>query len=185
MRRLVSWVLFLSAAVFGAAGCATYAQDLDWAKRHYESNQYEQALALFYVIEHDMDSYSQAEQAQYAYLRGMTDYRLAGLAPQGAGVADPRKGYRDNARHWLALAAAIEKSTHRRDHRRREAAPQRDAHRPEPRRVRRRRVVARGRRRAPGRGAARRAGAAGRELSAAAGSALALTAVPARRPACR
>jgi hypothetical protein len=111
MRRLVSRVLIFSAAAFVAAGCATYAQELDRARRHYESNQYEQALALFRVLEHDMDSYSPAEQAQYAYLRGMTDYRLAGLAPQGSGVADPRKGYRDNSRHWLALAAAIEKET--------------------------------------------------------------------------
>jgi hypothetical protein len=111
MRRLVSSVLLLSALALGAAGCATYAQDLERARRHYETNQYEQALALFRVLEHDMDSYSPAEQAQYAYLRGMTDFRLAGLAPQGTGVADPRKAFRDNARHWLGLAAAIEKET--------------------------------------------------------------------------
>ncbi len=110
MRRLVSLLLLLSSSAL-ASGCATYAQDLDRARGHYEANRFEQALALFRVLEHDMDSFSLPEQAQYAYLRGMTDYRLAGLAPQGTGVADPRKGYRDNARHWLGLAAAIEKQT--------------------------------------------------------------------------
>lgn len=110
MRRLVSCILLLCSSAL-AAGCATYAQDLNRARGHYEANRYEQALALFRVLEHDLDSFSIPEQAQYAYLRGMTDYRLAGLAPQGTGVADPRKGYRDNARHWLGLAAAIEKST--------------------------------------------------------------------------
>ncbi|MGK3990392.1 hypothetical protein WME99_45525 [Sorangium sp. So ce136] len=111
MRRLVSCVLFLSSLALAATGCATYTQDLDRARSHYEANRFEQALALFRVLEHDTDSFSLPEQAQYAYLRGMTDYRLADLAPQGAGVADPRKGYRDNARHWLGLAAAIEKQT--------------------------------------------------------------------------
>ncbi|WP_437308302.1 hypothetical protein [Sorangium sp. So ce388] len=111
MRRLVSCVLFLSSLALATTGCATYTQDLDRARSHYEANRFEQALALFRVLENDTDSFSLPEQAQYAYLRGMTDYRLADLAPQGTGVADPRKGYRDNARHWLGLAAAIEKQT--------------------------------------------------------------------------
>ncbi|WP_437907178.1 hypothetical protein WME95_04545 [Sorangium sp. So ce327] len=108
MRRLVPCVLLLSSFAL-ASGCATYTQDLDRARSHYEANRFEQALALFRVLEHDQDSFSVPERAQYAYLRGMTDYRLAELAPQGTGVADPRKGYRDNARHWLGLAAATEK----------------------------------------------------------------------------
>lgn len=111
MRRLVSWFLIVCATASGMASCATYSQDLDRAKEHYEANRYEQALALFRVLEPDMDSLSTAEQARYAYLRGMTDFRLAELAPQGTGVKDPRKAYRDNARHWLGLAAAIEKNT--------------------------------------------------------------------------
>ncbi len=112
MRRLANVLSLLSLAAALAGGCATYSQDLDRAHRHYDANQFEQALALFRVLEPDMDSFSAAERAQYAYLRGMTDYRLAGLAPQGGtGVADPRKGYRDNARHWLGVAAAIEKET--------------------------------------------------------------------------
>jgi len=40
-----------------------------------------------------MDSLSLSEQARYAYLRGMTDFRL---------------NYRADARHWLALAKAID-----------------------------------------------------------------------------
>jgi len=111
MRRLVSWFLVLSALGSGATSCATYSQDLERAREHYEANRYEQALALFRVLEHDMDSFSPAEQSRYAYLRGMNDFRLAELAPQGSGVQDPRKAYRDNARHWLGLAAAIEKNT--------------------------------------------------------------------------
>jgi hypothetical protein len=111
MRRLVSWFLIACATASGAASCATYSQDLERARGHYEANRYEQALALFRVLEPDMDSLSSAEQAQYAYLRGMTDFRLAELAPQGTGVKDPRKAYRDNARHWLGIAAAIEKNT--------------------------------------------------------------------------
>lgn len=117
MPRLASLVSTASAlALLGSVlfGCATYRQDLERAQKHYEENQYEKALALFRVLEPDIDSLSDAEQAKYAYLRGMTDYRLAGLslaANVPGGVADPKRGYRDNARHWLAVAAAIEKNT--------------------------------------------------------------------------
>ncbi|WP_272420089.1 hypothetical protein [Polyangium jinanense] len=117
MRRFSSLVSTASAlALLGSVllGCATYRQDLERAQKHYEENQYEKALALFRVLEPDIDSLSDAEQAKYAYLRGMTDYRLAGLslaANVPGGVADPKRGYRDNARHWLAVAAAIEKNT--------------------------------------------------------------------------
>ncbi|MDI3282893.1 hypothetical protein [Polyangium sp. 15x6] len=117
MPRLASLVSTASAlALLGSVllGCATYRQDLERAQKHYEENQYEKALALFRVLEPDIDSLSDAEQAKYAYLRGMTDYRLAGLslaANVPGGVADPKRGYRDNARHWLAVAAATEKNT--------------------------------------------------------------------------
>lgn len=105
----------LTALAIGAAsttiGCQTYRQDLDRAKAHYEQHQYEAALALFRVLEIDMDSFSTAEQTQYAYLRGMNDYRLASMVPAGTNVADARRGYRDNARHWLSVAQAIDKKT--------------------------------------------------------------------------
>jgi hypothetical protein len=102
--------LGLSAAL-ASSSCATYRQDLERARNHYEGNRYEQALALFRVLEPDMDSFSAAEKTQYAYFRGMTAYRLSSLANPGTSVADPKKGFRDNARHWLAIATAIEKKT--------------------------------------------------------------------------
>lgn len=114
MPSLVSTVSALALLGSVLLGCATYRQDLDRAQKHYEENQYEKALALFRVLEPDIDSLSDAEQAKYAYLRGMTDYRLAGLALASqvpGGVADPRRGFRDNARHWLAVASAVEKNT--------------------------------------------------------------------------
>jgi hypothetical protein len=102
-------VLALAAGLCGAS-CATYRQDLDRARAHYEANEYEKALALFRVLEPDMDSLSEAEKTQYAYFRGMTDYRLASLANPG-GVTDPKREFRSNARHWLAVSSAIEKQT--------------------------------------------------------------------------
>src|SRR4051812_1742344 len=111
MRRLALPIALVSLLAGASAGCMTYAQDLDRAKTHYEKNEYEAALALFRVLEQDMDSYSTSEQAKYAYLRGMTDFRLSGLAAQGTNVADPKRSFRDNSRHWLGLAAAIEKQT--------------------------------------------------------------------------
>jgi hypothetical protein len=111
LNRLTLVAVALATGAAIAASCATYQQDLARAAEHYNRNQFESALALFRVLEPDMDSFTTGEQARYAYLRGMTDYRLSGLSPQGTGVADPRKGYRDNARHWLAIAAAIEKKS--------------------------------------------------------------------------
>jgi hypothetical protein len=103
--------LSVSIAAVGGAGCATYTQDLERAQRHYDDNQFEKALALCRVLEEDIDSLSPAETAKYAYLRGMTDYRLASVAQQGTNVADPRRAFRDNARHWLAIASAIDTKT--------------------------------------------------------------------------
>jgi len=87
MRRFV----FLALLV---AGCTTYREDLNRGQRLYEQNQYEHALAIWRVLETDTDSLSDNDQARYAYLRGMTDYRL---------------GFRPYARHWLGLARALEK----------------------------------------------------------------------------
>jgi hypothetical protein len=81
------------ALLLACAGCATYREDLYRGQRLYEENQYERALAIWRVLESDTDSLSFNEQARYAYLRGMTDYRL---------------GFRADSRHWLAIARAIE-----------------------------------------------------------------------------
>lgn len=109
MRRLAAALVL--ASLFALGGCATYKQDLERAEKHYSENRYDNALALFRVLEPDIDSLTPGDQARYAYLRGMTDFRLAALASAGSGAADPRKMFRMNARHWLAVAAATEKVT--------------------------------------------------------------------------
>jgi len=84
------------------AGCATYRNDLNRGQRLYDESEYERALAIWRYLEHDLDSLSFADQARYAYLRGMTDYRLGG----GKGGQDAE--FRAHARHWLAIAKAVE-----------------------------------------------------------------------------
>lgn len=74
------------------ATCTTYRDNLSRAERLYQENKFEDSLALCRLMERDMDALSRSEQARYAFLRGMTDYRL---------------GYRTDARHWLAVANAI------------------------------------------------------------------------------
>jgi hypothetical protein len=86
--RIAAFALLLA-----SAGCATYREDLYRGQRLYEENQYERALAIWRVLEDDTDSLSFNEQARYAYMRGMTDYRL---------------GFRADSRHWLAIAKAID-----------------------------------------------------------------------------
>jgi hypothetical protein len=76
-----------------SGGCATYREHLNRGQRLYDENEFERALALWRDLERDMDSLSLDDQARYAYLRGMTDYRL---------------GFRPDARHWLAVAKAID-----------------------------------------------------------------------------
>jgi hypothetical protein len=73
-------------------GCATYQDDLNRGQQSYEQNHYDEALSTWRALESDMDSLEPTDQARYAYLRGMTDYRL---------------GFRTDARHWLGLADAV------------------------------------------------------------------------------
>jgi hypothetical protein len=89
--RLLRWfpVLLCCATI----ACATYREDLNRGQRLYEENQYDRALAIWRNLENDTDSLGFNDQARYAYLRGMTDYRL---------------GFRADARHWLAIAKATE-----------------------------------------------------------------------------
>src|SRR5712671_1820890 len=94
-------VLAGSVALLSAASCATYRQDLDRARAHYDKNEYEPALALFRVLEHDVDSFSPGEYAQYSYSRGMTDYRMSSLVSAGNAASDPKHAFRSHARHWL------------------------------------------------------------------------------------
>jgi hypothetical protein len=86
---------FAALAALALVACTTYREDLNRGQRLYEENQYEHALAIWRLLEDDMDSLSATDQARYAYLRGMTDYRL---------------GFRPYARHWLGMAQAIDKA---------------------------------------------------------------------------
>ncbi len=88
-----AWLLALA---FAAAGCATYEDDLARAQHAYDASEHEHALAIFRVLEPDLARISPADRARYAYLRGMTDHQM---------------GYKTDARHWLAVAAAIEQAT--------------------------------------------------------------------------
>ena len=82
-------VLVLSATL----GCATYHDELVRGQTDYEKNEHERALAVFRALEADQSHFDVSEEARYAYLRGMTDYRI---------------GYRADARHWLMIAKAID-----------------------------------------------------------------------------
>jgi hypothetical protein len=91
MRESVLGVSLLAAAVF-AGGCNTYRDELVRAQHVYElQNQHDRTLGLLRNLEGDLNRLSTPEQAEYAYLRGMTDYRM---------------GYRSDARHWLSIAKA-------------------------------------------------------------------------------
>lgn len=84
---------WLAVVLLAFVGCATYRQELNRGQRLYEENKWEQALAIWRGLEHDSDALSKNDQARYAYLRGMTDFRL---------------NFRADSRHWLAIAKATE-----------------------------------------------------------------------------
>jgi hypothetical protein len=79
------WILALVLA------CAGTSDAMARGQRYYEDNQYERALAIWRDLERRDVTFAPDERVRYAYLRGMTDYRL---------------GYREDARHWLAIAKA-------------------------------------------------------------------------------
>ena len=94
MRRLP--VVLVLTAVLACASCATYQDDLARGERAFEASEHERALAIFRSLEPDTSRLTEPERAHYAYLRGMTDYRI---------------GYKAEARHWLSIAAALEQKT--------------------------------------------------------------------------
>lgn len=95
MTRVRLGIALVGLCTAALVACSTYRDDLDRAVMHYNENQYEAALSLFEVLELDIDSLSPKEQAEYAYNRGMTHFRL---------------NQRWDARHWLGIAAASEKA---------------------------------------------------------------------------
>jgi hypothetical protein len=78
-------------ALWTALGCAGHSDAIERGQRYYEDNQYERALALWRDLDRRDAALPPAERARFAYFRGMTDYRL---------------GFREDARHWLAIAKA-------------------------------------------------------------------------------
>ncbi|HKQ71816.1 MAG TPA: hypothetical protein VJT73_20875 [Polyangiaceae bacterium] len=94
MRRIIAALVFASS--LGAASCVTYSEALNRGQRHFQANEYERALAIWRSLENDTDSLSANDRTRYAYLRGMTDYRMT---------------LRSDARHWLSLARAYEQAS--------------------------------------------------------------------------
>jgi hypothetical protein len=82
--------------MLAAGGCNTYADDLARSQRAFESSEHERALAILRALEPDLNRLSITDRAHYAYVRGMTDFRI---------------GYKGESRHWLALAEAIDKQS--------------------------------------------------------------------------
>jgi len=74
-------------------GCATYHDELMRGEQAFEKTDYERSLAVLRALENDQSHFDETEEAHYAYVRGMTDYRI---------------GYRADARHWLAVAKAVD-----------------------------------------------------------------------------
>jgi hypothetical protein len=86
-------VLAIALASTMLFGCATYREQLIKSQASFERNEHERTLATLRNLEPDVTKLALPEQAQYCYLRGMTDYRI---------------GFRADARHWLALAKAFD-----------------------------------------------------------------------------
>ena len=95
MRKVltVAVVLALSSSV---SACTTYRDQLVRCQQSFEQNQHERTLGLLRALEPNVQKLETPEQAQYAYLRGMTDYRI---------------GFRPDARHWLSIAKAYDDSS--------------------------------------------------------------------------
>ena len=85
--RRAAWAV----GVASVMACAGESDALRRGQRYYEDNQYERALALWRDLDRRDVELSPEERVRFAYFRGMTDYRL---------------GFRDDARHWLAIAKA-------------------------------------------------------------------------------
>jgi hypothetical protein len=90
------WCLAPMGLLFVLPACTTYRDDLARSEHALEENRHEEALAILRLLEPDTSELSRTEQAHYAYVRGMTDFRI---------------GYKADARHWLAIAKAMDEKT--------------------------------------------------------------------------
>ena len=95
LRSRAVALLFALLALFANA-CTTYRDQLARGQHAFEQNDHDRTLAILRNLEPDMKRLTVPEQAGYAYLRGMSDYRI---------------GYKADARHWLAIAKAYEDSS--------------------------------------------------------------------------
>jgi hypothetical protein len=93
MLRPRSVAMLFVLASLGTGACATYHDQLARGQRAFEQNDHDRTVALLRDLEPDLKHLTVQEQAHYAYLRGMSDYRI---------------GYKPDARHWLAIAKAYE-----------------------------------------------------------------------------
>lgn len=91
MRRVALFALLVL-----VGGCTTYKDQLARSHQAFDANDHDRTLALLRDLEPDVKRLTVAEQAEYAYLRGTTDYRI---------------GYRPDARHWLSVAKASSDAT--------------------------------------------------------------------------
>jgi hypothetical protein len=96
MRKALRLVSLMAVLASLACGCTTYRDQLVRSQHSFEQNKHENTLGLLRTLEPDVTRLSTPEQAQYAYLRGMTDYRI---------------GHRTDARHWLAIARTYDETT--------------------------------------------------------------------------
>lgn len=97
-------VFFLSWAL--VTGCATSSQDLVRARGHYDEAQFPEALALLRLLGDETDALTADERVEYAFLRGMTDLRLAELSR----VPDDASRFRRFARQHLEEAAKLSRT---------------------------------------------------------------------------
>jgi hypothetical protein len=94
-RLVLALTLLALPVVPLVSGCNTYANNLARSREAYEQNQHERALAILRALEPDENHLTDPELTEYAYLRGMTDYRI---------------GYLQDARHWLLVAKELDKA---------------------------------------------------------------------------
>jgi hypothetical protein len=82
--------------------CGGPTADLARAREAYDQGDLYRALALARVVGEREDALSDGARAEYAYLRGMTDHRIAATLPTSR--ASERRIFRGCARRWLERA---------------------------------------------------------------------------------
>ncbi len=91
--------------VLAGAACGGPSADLLRARQAYDQGDLYRTLALLRLVGEDEGSLTPEGRAQHAYLRGMTDHRIAATLPEGR--AEERRIFRGCARRWLERARAL------------------------------------------------------------------------------